>query len=180
MCKLIFIRLGFVLGKGVQEMAMRKNFLIMPKFQLTLVAANLFISLSCFLFVAFENHLAFNVLRNLAIQKNLSPSHPYFKFLSLQAYTLNSHLLGAFFFSILLSMIGTIYLSHKLAGPLVRLKRYFSDLEAGTSGIENELRFRKGDYIADLAPTINKVLRGLSQKSQGASESPKSNGRNAA
>ena len=52
--------------------------------------------------------------------------------------------------------LGCPVISHRLAGPLVRLRRFFQVI-ADTGQVTN-LSFRKGDYLSDLPPLVNKAL----------------------
>lgn len=62
---------------------------------------------------------------------------------------------------ILISLIGwgSIYLTHKLAGPLFKIKQYFDSLRAGDLTLR--IRFRKSDEIRDLAPPFNEMASSL-------------------
>jgi methyl-accepting chemotaxis protein len=65
---------------------------------------------------------------------------------------------GVLFSSIIFSLIG-IYISHKIAGPLVRLKK---NMELIRNGIYfREIRFRKGDQLHDVADTFNEMAVSL-------------------
>jgi hypothetical protein len=57
----------------------------------------------------------------------------------------------------------TLILTHKMAGPLMRLKGFFGDV-AKTSEFPEALRFRDGDYFQDLPPAINGAFGALKKK----------------
>ena len=52
--------------------------------------------------------------------------------------------------------IGGILLSHKVAGPLYRLKRHMLDVAYGKT--LRETGFRSGDFFHELADSFNKVI----------------------
>jgi nitrogen fixation/metabolism regulation signal transduction histidine kinase len=59
----------------------------------------------------------------------------------------------------------SIFMSHKIAGPLFKLKRYFK--EARDGNISQELRFYEKDYFQDLVPEYNammEAIRGRNEK----------------
>jgi len=61
--------------------------------------------------------------------------------------------------SIVLMMIVSVYMSHKIAGPLYRLKKCFRDVAKGD--LSFEMRLRKGDELMDLVDDFNGMLRNL-------------------
>lgn len=67
------------------------------------------------------------------------------------------------FFSVagLLIIVGiiSIYMSHRIAGPLYRLKTYFTELAKGD--LSFEMRVRKGDELSDMVDEFNAMVRGL-------------------
>jgi methyl-accepting chemotaxis protein len=56
----------------------------------------------------------------------------------------------------------SIFVSHRIAGPLFKLKRYFR--EAGEGRLVADLRFRKGDHFQDVADTYNVMMKGLIER----------------
>ena len=51
----------------------------------------------------------------------------------------------------------SIFVSHKVAGPLHRLKRSLAEIAAGS--IDMDMKFRKRDELHDLADSVNLVIR---------------------
>lgn len=60
---------------------------------------------------------------------------------------------------LILAFIISIFMSHKIAGPLYKLGRFFH--EAGAGNIEQELKFRKRDYFQELATYYNDMMAGI-------------------
>jgi nitrate/nitrite-specific signal transduction histidine kinase len=52
-----------------------------------------------------------------------------------------------------------IFVSHRIAGPLERLKQYMR--KVGEGNFDIELQFRKNDEIHDVADTFNVMVAGL-------------------
>lgn len=58
----------------------------------------------------------------------------------------------------LVALIG-IYLSHKIAGPIVRMERYMNDMASGN--LAEKLVLRKGDELLMLADGINRLTESI-------------------
>jgi HAMP domain-containing protein len=55
-----------------------------------------------------------------------------------------------------------IFISHRIAGPLYRLKMYMEKVENGDYSVK--LNFRKNDAIHDIADSFNRMVQGIKQK----------------
>ncbi len=55
-----------------------------------------------------------------------------------------------------------IFISHRIAGPLYKLRRFFE--QAGKGNMSPKLQFRKGDHFQDLAMSYNEMMTGLNAK----------------
>ena len=135
--------------------------MIYPRFQLKLIIVNLLTSLLCLFAVILQTTLAFRAMRDLGIKSNMTPDQPYFQFLDLQEKTFLFYLLLAFAGGSLVSLVATVIYSHRLAGPLVRLRRFFSEIRDTGEFPQDVLKFRKNDYFQDIAPIINDALKKL-------------------
>lgn len=133
-----------------------KNYLIYPKFQLSLVAVGILISAITFFVLSFEIHQSFNYLTGIGEQLNFKSDSGYFKLLNSQKNLLTKNLIYVGLVSAFLSSIISIYISHRIVGPIYRLRKYFQD--AKTDGVKTPLKFRDNDYFEDLPKTINEVL----------------------
>ena len=49
-----------------------------------------------------------------------------------------------------------IFFSHKIAGPLYKLKKFLTEIRQGNP--IGEVRFRKGDYFLEIADEVNKTI----------------------
>lgn len=58
----------------------------------------------------------------------------------------------------LVAMIG-IYLSHKIAGPILRMERFMDDM--GSGNMSSRLILRKGDELMELAEGINRLSESM-------------------
>lgn len=140
----------------------RLRLLIYPKFQLTLIGINLTIILLTIFFIGLQVHRSYNHMRELGLQVNLPIDHSYFKFVTLQENTLIRFLMIAIVLSFIISLVVTLFTSHKVAGPIVRLKSYFRDI--AETGKVQDIRFRKNDFFEELPDLINSALKKISKK----------------
>ena len=53
----------------------------------------------------------------------------------------------------------SIFISHKVAGPIYRLKKFLAEIAAGQ--VDMDLKFRKRDELHDLAANVNLVVHEL-------------------
>lgn len=140
-----------------RKLTFRKNFLIYPKFQLLLIGCNIAIMTMGFLTIYLGLHHFFAQLHARGVDSGLSLDHYYFIFLGGQSRQLYGLVGGAYVLSTLISSLFTLYLSQKIAGPILRLKSYFNGIEKGAA--LKELQFRKGDFFEELPQTINEALK---------------------
>src|SRR5690606_25964788 len=56
----------------------------------------------------------------------------------------------------------TIFISHKIAGPMYKLKTYLLNIKNG--GEITPIFFRKGDYFSDLADDVNDFVQEIQNK----------------
>ena len=60
------------------------------------------------------------------------------------------------------AVISAILASHKIAGPLVRIKRTINQLIAGDYNLF--VKLREGDYLQDIAGLLNKLVGSLKKR----------------
>lgn len=141
----------------------RTKLLIYPQFQITLLVINTIVTVCIFLIVGIQASRSYELLRELGVRASYPADHMYFRFVNLQAKTLYTNLSIALVIGIVVSSVVSLYLSHRLAGPIVRLRGYFREI--GESGkVQNLLFFRKNDFFADLPGDINKAISRLTDK----------------
>tara|TARA_B100000886_G_scaffold291674_1_gene217284 strand:+ start:445 stop:894 length:450 start_codon:yes stop_codon:yes gene_type:complete len=140
----------------MQKKFSRSKLIIFPKFQYTIIGANLFIIIMTGLVFSFGAYRSFSKMKNMGLSAGLSEQHSFYKFLTFQYENLTSYMIVSLIIAIILSTVITVLISHKFAGPLFRLKKYLQN--AAETGETDKLTFRKGDYLVDLADDFNKVI----------------------
>ncbi|MBT3984248.1 MAG: methyl-accepting chemotaxis protein [Bacteriovoracaceae bacterium] len=137
----------------------RHSFLIYPKFQLTVLAIFSVTITSLCGFIYFQIWSSFNNLAQLGSKVNLPIDHPYFDFLALEKANLMGFILIGMFLGLGLSILATLLITHRMAGPIKRLVTYFIAIKNG--GDINPVFFRKNDYFSDLPSEINQAMEKL-------------------
>lgn len=134
----------------------RKNWIIYPQFQLRLILANLFVMVIVLASTYFAIRHTYQNLHSEGLNAHLAPDHPYFGFVNYQSNMIYSYLGIAFLVAFILSTLVSVFISHKVAGPIVRLRGYFKRIAEGNS--VEKVAFRKGDFFSDLPEEINKAI----------------------
>lgn len=135
----------------------RRIFLIYPRFQATLMAINFIIITLAFALVLIQVNRLFNSLAGLGGSGGSLDSTILSPFIDLQSRGLYLQILIAYSFSVIWSSLITLLLSHRIAGPMVRLRNYFTDLPGGPRPLR-KLTFRENDFFQELPPIINSAL----------------------
>jgi len=129
----------------------------MPKFQITFILVNwFFLSL-----LAYSSYYtvsdSFSLLRSIGERMRLSNSSGYMKFIASQELFILQNMIISVGLAFIVSMLVTLVLSHKVAGPVYRVKKYFEELDPDNP---EAIKFRQGDFFEDLPEVINqKVAR---------------------
>jgi nitrogen fixation/metabolism regulation signal transduction histidine kinase len=63
---------------------------------------------------------------------------------------------------ILLTFLLSLFMSHRIAGPIYKLRRNFGELSKG--GFDRKLYFRKKDYFPELADDFNQMVRNIRER----------------
>jgi sensor histidine kinase YesM len=66
----------------------------------------------------------------------------------------------AFAVSLLVGLALSVFISHRIAGPIYRLVKYFERINEGQA--ITDIHFRKGDYLFFFSSTINSALKKIS------------------
>lgn len=132
------------------------NYLLYPKFQIKLIGVNLFV-LILFSTIVFSTVGWFVFkLRKLGIEAGLAEDHLYFGLLNQHQGTFYLLLVAAIVSTAFISTLASIILSHRVVGPIHRLK---NDLdEVIRSEKVRPVQFREEDYFQEIPLKINKII----------------------
>ena len=129
------------------------NYLIYPRFQLSLILMNLFILLGSLGVVYYQAHKSLSYIHGLAMKVDISPDSSFFRLVGLQKELVFEAIVTAMILGPVILLIFTLLFSHKSAGAVHRLKTYFLDI--AENGYKKELDFRDGDMHGDLPKIVN-------------------------
>ena len=140
----------------------RIKYLSYPKFQLTLIALNIFIIFGISTPMLTSVYYSLNKLKTMGQEAGIPSEHVYYRFLNLQEGIIESSLVWAAIVGIVISTIISIFISHRVAGPMVRLREHFKEI--AETGKITPVKFRKGDYFSEVPVEINRALDQISKK----------------
>lgn len=149
----------------------RKKVLIHPKFQLLLLGVNLGVML---IFAAIVWATVQNTLLDLKPAASLSGQEIdfYKRYLDYQAHSFQNAILISTMAGLMISGGVTLIISHRIAGPMVRLRNFFRILATRTSGPPLKLEFREGDYFTDIPPLVNEAISRVRGERTSEAEQP--------
>jgi hypothetical protein len=139
----------------------RSKLLIEPVFQYRVIRWMMAISIApvCVFFSA--HYYYFWKLKRLGENLGLPEDHVYFRFIETQGQELLViFILCALITGLIVAGFG-LFFSHKVAGPIYRLRTYFREMP------DSKLSFREGDFFNDLPPVINESLEKVKNGKRG-------------
>jgi hypothetical protein len=153
--------------QNIQARRAFKRLLIYPSFQIKLLLANLAIMFLVATAVAFLVHQSFVNLIAQGVSAQLPAHNAYFVFMSYQEKLVMAYLAVGLGIAGVLSSVAILLLSHRVAGPIVRMSGFLTDVAQGRSAEIPELHFRKGDFFDDLPEKVNAALKARGEQGSG-------------
>ncbi len=137
-----------------QRARKKRTLLINPRFQLTFLAWSVVMLLASIgTFYAGIHYFFFKFVRLGAIA-GLPADHVIFQFLDAQKTQMNQIFIWTSVAAALILVAGSLWISHRVAGPLHRLRSHM-DLMADGKTLD-EVKFRKHDFFPELANSCNR------------------------
>ena len=140
-------------------MKIRLKYFVYPQFQSALLLANAVVNLFLFTFFSVRVRIFFESLFKAGKSAGLQEGHIYFQFIDIQKANLKFEFGIAIFISLTLTSILTLWLSHRIAGPLVRLRDHLKS--TAEKGVYQTLEFREKDYFQDLPGYLNSAIESI-------------------
>jgi hypothetical protein len=138
----------------------RKKILVYPSFQLKIIAFNFgFIFLEFLVIYMVVQKSFFEFLHFDEAKKNFA-QHSFFDFVKFQSNKIFLTMVVCFLICFLLSSLMNLYISQRMAGPLLRMRSFFIEISK-SGGQVTKLKFRDGDYFDDLPEIINSALTNI-------------------
>ncbi|MBL6990719.1 MAG: hypothetical protein ISR65_13120 [Bacteriovoracaceae bacterium] len=133
-------------------------YLVNPKFQYRLMGQAVLIGGLSILVVFLANMYFFNYYFDKGLALNLPTTHAYFRLLKEQQNHMNLVFLCVASMFVLIFTFWGLFFSHRVAGPLFRLEKYFKSGSKHEDGMMMEVSFRKTDFFKTLAISINEYF----------------------
>lgn len=143
-----------------------KKFLINNNFQIQFMVSLLFISICSMSVIYLANDYFFHSYMQKGEALNLPPDHPFFlMILEQKKFMTNVFLVVAAAISGIGCLWGLFY-SHKIAGPLYRLQRYFNQAAIDNAPLNKKIYFRDNDFFQEVPESINKYIDSMTATSK--------------
>ncbi len=134
----------------------RKTILINKPFQLSILAWFSLLGLLIALIFYSANLYFFKSMHDEAVLAGLAADNVFFQYLEAQKVFMNKVFFISTFISSLVIIWGGLYLSHRVAGPLLRLTAH---LKTFSFADMKPLKFRKGDYFPEIQDAYNEFIQ---------------------
>jgi hypothetical protein len=134
-----------------------KNLLINPKFQLKLLSYFIVLFLITTISLYSTTFLFFYRMKQKALTVGIPDGHIFFKFLGNQKHDLDTLFIGLAAFNFFLLIGVGFILSHRIAGPIFKLKKQLSQ----KAHISDEFKLRETDFFQELEPLVNELKEKL-------------------
>jgi hypothetical protein len=143
----------------------KRKYLVYPQFQMTLIILNTLVTMALFGLIAYFVIRSHMYLENLVKQTRLPAQNLFIQLLTEQLRTLLIYMFVSLGVGLVTTATFTLLLSHKMAGPMIRLRNLFSNVSK-TGEFPEQLKFRDGDFFQELPPAINQAFTILKKKWQ--------------
>lgn len=129
-----------------------KSILINPRFQLRLLSyfGGLFILTTISLYST--TFLFFWNMKNKGIKVGIPEGHVYYQFLENQKHDLDMLFIGLATFNFILLLTVGFIVSHRIAGPLHKMKEFLKNPQG-----QDVFKLREKDFLKDFEPAINDI-----------------------
>lgn len=134
----------------------RRNYIINRNFQFKFILYTLIPSAFCFIIFYFSLNIYFSKLVDQGVVTGLPADHPYFSLIADQKNLMQSLFLICSSFTLLFYIFWGVFISHKIAGPLYRLTKFFQ--ESNGKAFDRKLSFRPGDFFLEIPIAINEWM----------------------
>jgi len=134
----------------------RKSYLIDPSFQYKIIVLFFLLSFSILAIIYLFDSYYFEHFIQKGKELQLEQGHVYYRLLQEQKQKMDYVFLYLSITLTLFVLVFGIVLSHRIAGPLYRLRHYLEEKEY-EKGIN--LSFRKGDFFQDIPEVINRSIK---------------------
>lgn len=132
-----------------------KKFLINTDFQIQFIASLLLISIVSMSIIYLANDYFFHSYMQKGEALNLPPDHPFFLMIHEQKRFMTKVFIGVASSISSIAILWGLFYSHKIAGPLYRLQRYFTEAATLNTQLSSKIYFRDNDFFQEVPDSIN-------------------------
>ena len=131
-----------------------KNFLIYPEFQARLIFLMIGLCAITPVILFIVQQVSFQHLYQVGLDSQIPKSHPYFVFMEQFQSKFYQALAVSVVISIVLSIAAGLVISHRVSGPLVKMREFFIRVGKDPKS-DQAITFRDSDFFRDLAASYN-------------------------
>ncbi len=148
-------------GTSAMGSTRRRQFLINPKLQLTIIGFNCLLAIVAIIIFYFLN---LNLFNEFVRPKDAEfVSDPFIQQMVAEATGKLRSMFALTAAAVMCTMItGGLILSNRVAGPIYRLQKHINDMLAGKN--TGDVNFRDKDFFQELAVSFNKLVGQLRNK----------------
>ena len=143
----------------------RRQFLINPAFQFRFMGWIGALGLSVVMLMHLSHSWFFYQLKKQALQAGVPVDHVFFKFISERQDEMTWIAMACFLGVFIVSTVFGLVLSHRIAGPMYRLRKHFE--KVASTGSHEPLRFRDDDFFLEIPEAYNLQFEPKSDKKAG-------------
>lgn len=143
-----------------------KKFLINTDFQIQFIASLLLISIVSMSIIYLANDYFFHSYMQKGQALNLPPDHPFFLMIHEQKKFMTKVFIAVAMSISSVAILWGLFYSHKIAGPLYRLQRYFTDAATESTQLRNKIYFRDDDFFQEVPASINLYIDSVKDEKQ--------------
>lgn len=130
-----------------------KNFLLVPSVQIKLLSYFIGLFLLTSLTLYSTSYLFFSRLNQKALDVGIPEGHVFFKFVANQKADLDQLYLLLTIANFLLLLGTGLLVSHRLAGPIYKLKKYLTEIDKDSP----PFKLREKDFFKDIEPAVDSL-----------------------
>lgn len=142
----------------------KKSILINPKFQWTLIGYAALVAVLILATVYAFFSYGFHEFVQFGQQAGLGEDHVYFQFIQMQESTFVKVIVTMAIAVAAILIVGGLIVSHKIAGPLYRLRKEFLSMASKSDPSLHKIKFRDGDFFPEVPQAFNQLVEKISSK----------------
>ena len=139
----------------------RKRYLINPRFQMSFLVFSSIVSILGMSVFFLSIKYFFWSFHQLGEKYGIPADHIFFKFIDDQSAKMNVLFLLTAIIVLIISLVGAVMLSHRVAGPIYRMTQHFNSIKSKAD--MKEVKFRKGDFFIELQNAFNHFIKKTNQ-----------------